>query len=104
MGRHVRAVCPIAPYSAGEHRNARRYGPKKKIRRDVGSGVMCGLFEFFFFSGFPPHIFNALLFFFLLLQVYIEEEEEGRQRKKRILGFLIYGLWAGFLIYWLWAD
>ncbi|MFS7974941.1 hypothetical protein Hanom_Chr10g00874691 [Helianthus anomalus] len=48
MGRHVRAVCPLAPHSADEHRNARRYGPKKKIRRDVGSGVMCGLFEFFF--------------------------------------------------------
>ncbi|KAF5770992.1 hypothetical protein HanXRQr2_Chr14g0665591 [Helianthus annuus] len=55
MGRHVRAVCSIAPHSAGEHRNARRYGPKKKIRRDMDSGVMCELFEFFFFfSGFPP--------------------------------------------------
>ncbi|MFS7915313.1 hypothetical protein Hanom_Chr02g00163871 [Helianthus anomalus] len=53
MGRHVRAVCPLASHSAGEHRNARRYGPKKKIRRDVGSGVMCGLFEFFFFLVFP---------------------------------------------------
>ncbi|KAJ0855757.1 hypothetical protein HanRHA438_Chr14g0676821 [Helianthus annuus] len=40
MGRHVRAVCSIAPHSAGEHRNARRYGPKKKIRRDMDSGVM----------------------------------------------------------------
>ncbi|KAM0068505.1 hypothetical protein Hdeb2414_s0002g00073921 [Helianthus debilis subsp. tardiflorus] len=72
------AVCPsMAPAKRRAHQYAGRYESKMRGWRDVYSGMMCG--------------FVAI------------EEEEGRQGRGRILGFLIYGLWASLCFVFTWA-